>query len=211
MKLYGFWRSTATWRVRIGLHWKGIAYEYQPIHLTRDGGAQNAPGYEQINPMRQVPVVELDDGTRLTQSMAILDYFEETQPEPPLLPKAPLERMRARQLAEIVVSGIQPLQNTSVQLYVREQLHADAREWTRHWVEKGLSALEALMSTSAGRFSVGDAVSIADVCLVPQLYFARRFNLELGRYPTLLRVEAACQPLAAFQRAHAEAQPDAER
>jgi len=210
MKLYGFWRSTATWRVRIGLAWKGIAYDYQPVHLRRGGGEQNAEGWERINPMRQVPVLELDDGVRLTQSMAILDYLDETQPEPPLFPSGKLARARARQLAELVVSGIQPLQNTSVQRYVHEELGADEKAWTRHWVEKGLTALEALAVETAGRFSVGDSVSVADLCLVPEMYFARRLGVDLSRFPTLQRIDAACASLDAFQKAHAEAQPDAE-
>lgn len=208
MKLYGFWRSTATWRVRIGLGLKGIEHSYQPIKLTSD--EQNRNEYARINPMRQVPVLELDDGVRLTQSMAILDYLDETHPEPALLPRDPLLRARARQLSELIVSGIQPLQNTSVQHHLREDLHVDERAWVRRWVTKGLGALEALTAESAGRFSVGDSVTIADLCLIPQLFFARRFGIDLDVYPTLLRVEAACEELEAFQRAHARVQPDAD-
>jgi maleylpyruvate isomerase len=210
MKLFGFWRSTATWRVRIGLAWKGLAYDYQPVHLFRDGGDQNRDDYARVNPMRQVPVLELDDGTRLTQSMAILDFLEATHPAPPLFPATPLLRARARELAEIVVSGIQPLQNTSVQRMLKVDLRVDEKAWTRHWVEKGLAALETRLAETAGRFSVGDQVSIADLCLVPEMYFARRFAIDLARYPIALRIESACAALDAFARAHADAQPDAE-
>jgi maleylpyruvate isomerase len=209
MKLYGFWRSTCTWRVRIALAYKAIEHEYVPIDLTQ--GVQHGDDFARINPMRQVPVLALDDGTHLSQSMAILDYLDELHPSPPLLPRAPFVRARARQLAEIVASGIQPFQNTSTQIHVRDQLHSDAGEWVRHWVHKGLEALEKETSLSAGRFSVGDEPSLADLCLVPELYFARRFAVELAGCPTLLRVEAACAELPAFQRAHADVQPDTPR
>ena len=209
MKLYGFWRSTCTWRVRIALELKGIEHEYQPVHLLK--GEQHQDGYARKNPMRQVPLLELDDGTPLAQSMAILDYLDEVYPEPPLLPPEPLLRARARKLAEIVASGIQPLQNTSTQKYVREQLHGDAKEWVRHFVASGLAALETETAAGAGVYSVGDQLTIADVCLVPELYFARRFGLDLSQYPTLVRIDAACAALPAFGKAHAEAQPDAEK
>ncbi|HEU4405123.1 MAG TPA: maleylacetoacetate isomerase [Polyangiaceae bacterium] len=213
MRLYGFWRSTATWRVRIALAHKGLAYEYRPVHLRRDGGEQNRDEFLALNPMRQVPVLEFEhegQRVRLTQSIAILELLEELYPSPPLLPASALGRARARELAELVVSGIQPLQNTAVQRWVREALGADEAAWARHWVEKGLGALERRAAESAGRFLVGDALSFADLCLVPQLYFARRFAVDLAPYPTLTRVEAACAALPAFQQAHALAQPDAE-
>ena len=130
---------------------------------------------------------------------------------PPLLPREPLLRARARKLAEIVASGIQPLQNTSTQKYVREQLQGDAKSWVRHFVACGLAALETETAAGAGVYSVGDQVTLADVCLVPELYFARRFGIDLSLYPTLSRIDAACAALPAFQKAHAEAQPDAEK
>jgi maleylpyruvate isomerase len=213
MKLYGFWRSTATWRVRIALAYKGLAYTYVPVHLRRDGGEQNRPEFAEKNPMRQVPVLELDDGgreARLTQSLAIIEYLEERFPAPSLLPKERLARAQARRIAETINAGIQPLQNTGVQLYLENVLHADAAGWNRHWVTKGLAALESSVRESAGELSVGDSVTVADVCLVPQLYFARRFALDLAPYATLLRVEAACAKLPAFVAAHAENQIDRE-
>lgn len=214
MKLYGFWRSTATWRVRIGLCYKGLDYEVQPVHLRKGGGEQHSEAFRALNPMAQVPVLEIHDGgrvVRLTQSVAILEYLEERYPEPPLLPSDRQARARARQLAEMVNAGIQPLQNTSVQLRVRDVLGADEKEWTRYWVSRGLAALEACAAESAGQFSVGDSVSVADVFLVPELAFARRSSIPLDDYPTLTRIDAACAALPAFQRAHADRQPDAER
>ena len=211
--LYGFWRSTATWRVRIALAHKGIAYDYRPIHLMRDGGEQHKDEYRSKNPLSQVPLIELEDqgrAVRITQSVAIIEYLEERWPEPALLPADRFLRARARQIAEMINSGIQPLQNTSVQRWVKDELHADEKAWTRYWVSRGLGALEAIVAESAGRFAVGDAVSVADLFLAPQLAFARRFSIPLDAYPTLVRIDATCAELPAFQRAHAKEQPDAE-
>jgi maleylpyruvate isomerase len=213
LKLYGFWRSSATWRVRIALAHKGLAYEYVPIDLRRGRAEQNTEVYRGINPMRQVPVLEIEEGgpaAHLMQSLAIIAYLEERWPTPPLFPSQPLARARARQIAEMVNSGIQPLQNTSVQQYVEDVLHADGAAWVRHWVTRGLDALEATVRESAGRFAVGDEVSVADLCIVPQVFSARRFAIDLGAYPTLVRVDATCAALPAFQAAHAVAQSDAE-
>jgi maleylpyruvate isomerase len=211
--LYGFWRSTATWRVRIALAYKGLDCEVRPVHLRRPGGGdQHRPEYKAKNPMEQVPLLELaeEDGRtiRLTQSLAILEYLEERWPAPPLLPRTRELRARARQIAEIVNSGIQPLQNTGVQEHVKE-LGLDDVAWVRRWVEKGMAALEAVVATSAGRYAVGDAPSIADVCVVPQMEFSKRFGVDLAAYPSLVRVAAACAALEPFQRAHADRQPDA--
>lgn len=213
-KLYGFWRSSATWRVRIGLCYKGLDYEVQPVDLRKNGGEQHSEAYRALNPMRQVPLLEFEEGGRthrLTQSLAILEYLEERTPEPRLLPAEPLLRAQARRLAEIVNAGIQPFQNTGTQQYVRAPLERDVDAWIRHWIPLGLTALEAAAAESAGRFAVGDAVSIADACLVPQLWSARTFGLDLEPYPTLTRIDAACAALPSFQRAHAERQPDAPR
>lgn len=209
MKLHGFWRSSATWRVRIALAHKGIAYEYVPVRIERTGGEQDEAAFREKNPMGRVPVLELDDGRRLAESMAILEMLEETHPTPPLLPKDTFLRARARQLAMLVVSGIQPLQNTGVQHWVESELHADGSAWIHHWVGKGLAALETLTRETAGTYSLGDALSFADVCLAPQLYFARRFAIDLARYPTLVRIDETCAKLPAFEAAHANRQPDA--
>jgi maleylacetoacetate isomerase len=214
MKLYGYWRSSSAWRVRIALELKGIPYDNVPVHLLRGGGAQKRPEFVAMNAMAQVPVLEVDEPggpVFVTQSMAIIEYLDERQPEPPLLPLELLLRARARELAEIVNSGIQPLQNTAVQAAVREIApHADARAWSRAFVEKGMFALERAAIPSAKSFLLGDRPLLPDLYLVPQLYQARRLGVDVARYPTLLRVERACERLAEFQRAHAERQPDAE-
>ncbi|AKU93059.1 maleylacetoacetate isomerase [Vulgatibacter incomptus] len=210
MKLHGYWRSSASWRVRIALAHKGLAYEYVPVHLVRGGGEQHSEAHRAKNPMAQVPVLELDDGTMLSQSLAIIEWLEETHPTPPLLPKDPVARARARQLAEMVNAGIQPLQNIGVQQHlVSLGLGVDEKAWTVHWIRRGLGALEAVAKNTAGRFCVGDAVSVADACLVPQLYGARRFAIDVADYPTLARIEEACAALPAFAAAHADRQPDA--
>jgi maleylpyruvate isomerase len=208
MKLYNFWRSSASWRVRIGLAWKGLSYEYVPIHLVRDGGEQHGEAYRAVNPMEQVPTLELDDGRRLSQSLAILEYLEETVPEPPLLPREPYLRAKARQLAEIVNAGIQPLQNTDTQAQLKSR-GVDEKEWVRYFQARGLGALEASARATAGRFLVGDAPSLPDLCLVPQLYHARRFHIDVAQWPLLVRVEEACMALEPFQIAHCDRQPDA--
>jgi maleylpyruvate isomerase len=208
VRLHSYWRSSSAWRVRIALGLKGLPYELVPVHLVRDGGQQHGAAFREKNPMGQVPVLEVD-GIVLTQSMAILEYLEETRPAPPLLPRDPAPRARVRQLAEIVNSGIQPLQNMHVQQVVRAA-GADPLPLVRRFIEEGLVALEALARTTAGAFLVGDAPTFADVLLVPQLYSARRNAVELAPYPTLLRAEAACAALPAFAAAHADAQPDRE-
>lgn len=214
MILYGFWRSTATWRVRIALAHKGLEYELRPVNLRRPaGGDQHRPEYRAKNPLGQVPLLELsDDGreVRLAQSLAIVEYLEERWPSPALLPPDRPGRARARQIAEMINSGIQPLQNTGVLEHVRE-LGLDDAEWVRRWVPRGLAAVEAVVAEGASRYCVGDAVTIADVCLVPQIEFSRRVGIDLAPYPTLLRIAGACGGLDAFQRAHADRQPDAER
>jgi maleylpyruvate isomerase len=208
VKLYSYWRSSASWRVRIALHYKQLAFEYIPVSLIEDGGQQLKDAYRAVNPMAQVPTLELPSGERLSQSLAILEYLEETVPTPALLPSSPFARAKARQLAELVNAGIQPLQNTGT---IRElmRLGVDAKTWCTHFIETGLGALEQSAQPTSGTFLVGDAPSVADVCLVPQLYNARRYGVDLARFPILSRVEAACMQLPAFQLAHADQQPDA--
>ena len=196
--------------MRIGLAVKGIEHELVFVNLLREGGEQLRPEFAEMNPMAQVPVLEVEEPGgvfRLTQSMAILEYLEEVVPSPPLFPKTPELRARARELSEIVNSGIQPFQN----LRFTRELKAAGTEWlpiTRGYITTGLAALERHANGCTGRFLVGDVVSIADLCLVPQLYAARRFGVDVEPYPTLLRVEKACEALPAFQMAHPTAQPD---
>lgn len=207
MKLYGYFRSSATWRVRIVLHYKGIPFEYVPVHLVRDGGEQHTDAHVRRNPMAQVPVLE-HDGAFISQSLAIAEYLEETVPTPALLPGSAVARARARQYAEVINSGIQPLQN----LYVLNRLAAqgqDKAEWARHFIARGFDALETMAAPTAGHCLLGDAVSIADACLAPQVYNARRFGLEMAAWPTLARVAEYLAGLDAFRAAHPDQQIDA--
>jgi maleylacetoacetate isomerase len=214
VKLYGYWRSTAAWRVRIALNLKGIDWEYAPVHLLRDGGEQRGPGFLARNPQGLVPALEVG-GLVLTQSLAIIEYLEETHPAPALLPADPGARARARSLAQLIACDLHPLNNLRVLQRLRERfgLGEEQRdEWVRHWVGEGLGALETRLARepATGRFCHGDAPGLADCCLVPQLYNARRYRCELGGFPTLLRIEAACNELEAFRRAAPDRQPDAQ-
>jgi maleylpyruvate isomerase len=213
MILYDYWRSSSGWRVRTALHFKGIPFERRVINLSPNAGEQHTPEFRALNPSGQVPVLIPDEGARpIAQSMAILAYLEERFPTPPLLPPLddPWLRARARQLAEIVNSGIQPYQNLAGLTRLKE-LGVDANAWARECNARGLAALEAASQETEGRFLVGDAPSIADLYLIPQLYSARRWSVDLAPYPTLLRVEATCASLPAFAAAHADAQTDAQR
>jgi maleylpyruvate isomerase len=210
MKLYSYWRSSASWRVRIALHYKGLPFEYVPVQIVSH--EQASSDYAAKNPMQQVPTIELDDDGRtihLAQSLPIIEYLEERWPSPALLPKGRVARARVRQLAECVNAGIQPFQNLPLLQIVKEQLGGDATAFAGSYNQKGLHALEALAQDTAGRFLVGDEPSLADVCLIPQLYSARRFQVDVKPFPTLTRVEAACAALPAFVAAHPDRQPDA--
>lgn len=213
IRLYSYFRSTSAWRVRIALQLKALEHELVPVHLVRAGGEQFSVDFKQRNPLAQVPVLEIDEQGaapfRLTQSMAILEYLEERWPAPALLPPEPELRARARQLAEMVNSGIQPLQNLKLQNELRA-LGVEPLRLVRGFVQAGLSALEQVASPAAGRFLVGNSVTFADVLLIPELGFARRHDISLEPYPLLRRVDEACAQLPAFQAAHPDAQPDHE-
>jgi maleylacetoacetate isomerase len=211
VKLYSYFRSSAAYRVRIALNLKGIAYEMTPIHLIRDGGHNKRPEFRAINPQMRVPVLVTPGGETLIQSLAIIEYLDETHPDPPLLPKDAIGRARARALAELIACDIHPLNNVGPLRYLKnvmgqEQTAIDA--WYHHWILDGFEALEALIGS--GPYLCGAAVSIADVCLVPQLYNARRLKVPLDKFPKITAVDAACMKLAAFDRARPENQPDAE-
>jgi maleylpyruvate isomerase len=211
VKLYGYWRSSSAWRVRIALLYKQLPFENQPVHLVRDGGEQHSAAYKAINPMAEVPTLEFEAGgrlRRLTQSLAILRYLESVVPVPALVPSEPFAAARAWQLAEMVNAGTQPLQNAGVLRRVKE-LGGDEQAWARHFIARGLQALEAVAGETVGAFLVGDSASVADVCLIPQLYNARRFGVDLGACPTLVRVEARCLQDRAFVDSHPDQQPDA--
>lgn len=214
MKLYTFFRSSASYRVRIALNLKGLDTEQVPVHLRRAGGEQLKPAYKAINPQALVPAVE-DDGHRLTQSLAIIEYLEERYPRPPLLPAEPADRALVRAMALAVACEVHPLQNLRVLNYLRDVLKRDEEEvnrWAQHWIGLGLTALEqmVLSVTKRGSFCFGEAPSLADIFLVPQLYNARRFGCDLSLWPTLARIDAHCRTLSAFADAAPEKQPDAE-
>ncbi|GHH56839.1 maleylacetoacetate isomerase [[Pseudomonas] boreopolis] len=214
LELFTYWRSSAAYRVRIGLNLKGLPHALTPVHLLRDGGQQHAADYVALNPQHLVPT--LRHGERvLGQSLAILEYLDEAFPGTPrLLPSDPEGRARVRALAQVVACDVHPLNNLRVMQYFEREWEIGAArrdEWMRHWMRAGFEALEALLSGHAetGRFCHGDDPGLADACLVPQLYNARRFGADLAPYPTLLRIEQACLALDAFDRARPERQPDA--
>jgi maleylpyruvate isomerase len=209
MRLYDYWRSSAAYRVRIALNYKGLAYEQVPIDLR--AGAQRAPEFLAINPQGLVPVLE-DEGVRLTQSLPILNYLEERYPEPALLPKDAAGRATSRAIAVAIACEIHPLNNLRVLQYLERELglgEAQRLAWYRHWMAEGLGAIEAMLVRSAGTFCVGDAPSLADVCLVPQVYNARRYQCELEPYPTIRRIDERCREIEGFAEAAPERQPDA--
>jgi maleylacetoacetate isomerase len=213
MKLYTYWRSSAAWRVRIALNLKRLDWQAVPVHLLRNGGQQRAPAYLQLNPQGLVPVLEAD-GLVLSQSLAIIEYLEETRPAPALLPADAAGRARVRSLAQLVACDIHPLNNLRVLQYLQQQGGFDETQrdrWVRHWVDTGLRVLERRLAgePATGRYCHGDAPGMADCCLVPQLYNARRFGCKLEELPTLLRIEAACGELEAFRAAVPDRQPDA--
>ena len=215
LRLYSYWRSSSAWRVRIGLHWKGLPFDTRTVDLGPQALEQFGEAHRRRNPMSQVPVLEVEEGgrvIRLSQSMAILEYLEERFPSPPLLPADAEGRARVRMLAEHVNSGIQPFQNAVTLRWIRENAPGTDRAWTARWIGDGLAALEraVLEGRPAGsRFCHGDQPTLADLYLVPQLYGARRFGVDPGRFPALLAIEDACRPLAAFAAAAPERQPDA--
>lgn len=213
IELHNYFRSSASYRVRIALNLKGLAYDYRPVHLNRGGGEQFSPAFRELNPLSVVPVLE-DGGLRLTQSLAIIEYLEERHPDPPLLPRHPAERARVRGLALAIACEIHPLNNLRVLGYLTGELGAsgDAKSrWYRHWVGLGLAALESEIAHGPpGSFCHGDAPGLADCCLIPQLFNARRFDCDLSGYPRLLTIEERCASLPAFRDAAPERQPDAE-
>jgi maleylacetoacetate isomerase len=211
MKLYSYFRSSAAYRVRIALNLKGIAYETVSVHLVKDGGHNRRPEYRAVNPQMRVPALVTDTGEVLIQSLAIIDYLDETHPDPPFLPKDPVARAKARALADIVACDIHPLNNTSPLRYLKRVLHQEQSAidaWYHHWVTEGFDALEALVAPSP--YCCGSAVTIADILLVPQVYNARRLKVPLDAFPKIVAIEAASLALPAFDRARPENQPDAE-
>jgi maleylpyruvate isomerase len=212
LRLYGYWRSSSAWRVRIALRLKGLEFENVPVHLVRDGGEQHLPEYVALNPVRQVPTLQVEvdgDVRRLTQSLVILDYLDDLQPQPRLWPEDPWARYRARQCAEICNSYLQPLHNLRV-LQEAERLGTTRAEWVQTFLPAGLQGLEALVAEHGHTYCVGDDITGADVCLVPQLFAARRFGVDLESLtPTCAAWTRALAEHPAFHRRAPEHQPDA--
>jgi len=211
LKLYSYFRSSAAYRVRIALNLKNIAYETVPVHLTRDGGYQRRPEFRAINPQMRVPALATPAGDVLIQSLAIIEYLDETHPHPPFLPKDPIARAHARALADIIACDIHPLNNLLALRYLKREMHQEQSAidtWYHHWVIEGFEAFEAL--TQPGPYACGSAVTVADIVLVPQVANARRLNVPLDRFPKIVAIDAACLKLDAFDRARPENQPDAE-
>ena len=213
MKLYTYFRSSAAFRVRIALNLKGLAYEPAFVHLPK--GEHRQAHYAAVNPQALVPTLELDDGTRLNQSLAIIEYLDTLRPAPALLPQPPLERARVRSLALLVACEIHPLNNLRVLQHLKRSLgqsEESIKAWYQHWVANGLAKFEAELDKgrAPGRYCHGDAPGLADCCLVPQIFNAKRYDCDLAPYPSTMRVFAACMELEAFDRAQPAKQPDAE-
>jgi maleylacetoacetate isomerase len=209
--LYTFFRSSAAYRVRIALNLKGLTTDMVSIHLQKEGGLNKKPEFRAINPQMRVPALKLDSGDVLIQSLAITEYLDEVHPHPPLLPRDPVERATVRALAQIIACDIHPLNNVAPLRYLKNELdqaQAKIDGWYHHWILEGFAAVEALMRT--GPYAFGNEVTLADVCLVPQVYNARRFKVPLDRFPRIVAADAACAGLAAFERARPENQADAE-
>ncbi|MDR6673321.1 maleylacetoacetate isomerase [Xanthomonas sp. 1678] len=214
LQLYTYWRSSAAYRVRIGLNLKGLAYQALPVHLVRDGGQQHSPEYARLNPQELVPTL-CHDGQPIRQSLAILEYLDERWPEPPLLPDAAIDRARVRGLAQLIACDIHPLNNLRVGRFfetVWSVPQSEREEWMLHWIVLGFDALEQLLAESpdTGTYCHGEQPGLADCCLVPQVFNARRFGVDMQVYPTLARIEQACLALPAFDAARPERQPDAQ-
>jgi maleylpyruvate isomerase len=211
VKLYSYFRSSAAYRVRIALNLKGLAYETVPVHLVKDGGYNKRLDFRAVNPQMRVPALAVDTGEVLIQSLAIIEYLDETHPDPPLLPKNPVARARTRALAQLVACDIHPLNNIGTLRYLKNQMRQEQSAidaWYHHWVLAGFEALETLIKPDP--YACGAHVTLADICLVPQVYNARRLKVPLEKFRKIVAVDAACLALPAFDRARPENQPDAE-
>uniref|UniRef100_A0AAX7VE18 Maleylacetoacetate isomerase n=1 Tax=Astatotilapia calliptera TaxID=8154 RepID=A0AAX7VE18_ASTCA len=200
--LHGYFRSSCSWRVRIAFALKGVEYDQLPVNLIKDGGQQLTEEYKALNPMQQVPAVEID-GTTLSQSLAVIQYIDETRPGPRLLPADPKARAQVRMISDLIASGIQPLQN----LYVIQKIGAEKMQWSQHFIDRGFQELH---SENTLFYTADDEhrISMADICLVPQVYNAERFKVDVGKYPTIKRLNEALLEIEAFQVSHPSRQPD---
>nr|AYN44492.1 glutathione S-transferase Z4 [Brachionus calyciflorus] len=208
--LYNYFRSSSSWRVRIALELKKIEYEYKPINLIKEGGEQFTEEYTKINPKQEVPALKID-GQLLVQSLPIIEYLDETRPDGvQLIPKDPIKRVKARIIAEIINSGIQPYQNANVIKKIAQETQSEEKkmEWIKFYLTKGFRAIESALVESSGKYCVGDEITIADLCLVPQVYSAFRFNIDLTDFPNVRRVYAELEKVPEFIKAHAHRQID---
>ncbi|MEK1908137.1 MAG: maleylacetoacetate isomerase [Pseudomonas sp.] len=215
LTLYGYWRSSAAYRVRIALNLKGLGYRQVPVHLVKDGGEQHGPDYRALNPQGLLPLLvdETNGGVRIAQSLAILEYLDEVFPVPALLPAEPEQRAQVRALALHIACDIHPLNNLRVLQYLSTGLGVSDEgksDWYRHWVSTGLAAVEQGLAALSGRLSLGQRPGYLEACLIPQVYNARRFNCDLNAYPRILDIVARCEPLDAFAKAAPEVQADAQ-
>jgi maleylacetoacetate isomerase len=211
VKVYTYFRSSAAYRLRIALNLKGLSGDMVSVHLQKDGGQHRKPEYRAINPQMRVPALKLDSGEVLTQSLAIIEYLDEVDPQPPLLPRDPVQRAKVRALALTIACDIHPLNNLAPLRYLKNELGQDQSKidaWYHHWILEGFEALETMVRP--GPYAFGGEVTLADVCLVPQIYNARRLKVPLERFPKLVAIDAACAKLPAFEQARPENQPDAE-
>ena len=211
MTLYTYFRSSAAYRVRIALNVKGLTPEMVSIHLQKEGGLNRKPQFRAVNPQMRVPALKLDGGDVLIQSLAMIEYLDEVHPQPPLLPRDSMERAKVRALAQVIACDIHPLNNVGPLRYLKRELGQPQEKidaWYHYWILDGFDAVEALIGV--GPYAFGNEVTLADVCLVPQVYNARRFKVPLERFPKIVAVEAACRELTAFERAAPENQADAE-
>ena len=214
MKLYGYWRSSAAYRVRIALNLKQIEAEHISVHLVKDGGQQHQAEYKQLNPQELVPtfVTEVEGKEhRLTQSLAIIDYLDEQYPQMPLLPKSSVDKAIVRSMALLVACDVHPLNNLSILQYLSNELNVtdtDKTAWYHHWIVKGFTALEKMLEQYSGKFCFGDSITLADLCLIPQVYNAQRFKVPLDNFPNIQRIWNACNQLDAFNDALPEHQHD---
>jgi maleylpyruvate isomerase len=209
LQLYGYWRSSASYRVRLVLQLKGLNYEQKTVHLGK--GEQKDKVFKRINPQGLVPFLT-DDEIEIGQSVAIMEYLDETYPAHPLMPSKAQDRARVRQIANMIACDVHPLNNLRVLNYLEQDLNLGQErrdQWYRHWIDETFRALEPLLMTTAGVYSVGNEVTLADCMLVPQVYNARRYQMSLDDYPTIARIVANCEQLQAFVKAAPEQQPDA--
>ncbi|MGZ3721442.1 MAG: maleylacetoacetate isomerase [Bdellovibrionales bacterium] len=210
LKLYSYFRSSASYRARIALHWKALPFEYVPVHLTKEGGQQNKPEYLEINPMGHVPAL-IHDGFLIAETVAILQYLDDVFPAKPLFPTVPRDKAMVLQIAEVVNSGIQPLQNLKVTKALEETFglaKSASADFTKHWIGDGMHKLEKLLERTAGSFCFGGEVTAADCFLIPQCFSARRFGVNVDQFANISFIEANAVKLEAFKKAHPENQPD---